>query len=76
MQHFAEVITDEIFAITCDRCGYRYDSDDVEFREFLVIDRVVGYGSVFGDGNHIRMDLCQHCAKKILGTWIQPSKIA
>jgi antitoxin CcdA len=74
VQHFTEVISEEIFAITCDRCGDRYDSDDVEFNEFLTIDRVVGYGSIFGDGKHIRLDLCQRCTKTLLGPWIQSGK--
>jgi hypothetical protein len=25
------------------------------------IDKVVGYGSMFGDGNRVQIDLCQGC---------------
>lgn len=55
-------------AIQCDACGKRYEAEDVfEIQEFLHIDFQAGYGSVFGDENHIQADICQHCLKLRLG---------
>lgn len=48
----------------CDKCGKEYEMKDdgwVEVQEFLNINFVGGYGSVFGDGNKIRCDICQYC---------------
>ncbi len=28
------------------------------------------YGSIFGDSNRLKLDLCQHCLKDVLGQWI------
>lgn len=53
--------------IQCDDCG-RIDSvNDFEMGEYLRIDFVGGYGSVFGDGYRIKADLCQYCVQKRLG---------
>jgi len=60
-----------ISAKKCDRCGKLSNIDDAEFKEFLSIDRVCGYGSVFGDGERIAVDLCQRCVKNILGEWLR-----
>ncbi|MEK8164829.1 hypothetical protein [Morganella morganii] len=49
--------------------------DDPEFHEFLSIDRQVGFGSVFGDGNHLKLDLCQHCVKTLLNSWLSVSEL-
>jgi len=54
-------------SIICDRCGREYDTDTfLEAQEFLHIDFVGGYGSIFGDGSHIRCDLCQHCLMDLI----------
>ena len=34
--------------------------------KFHHIDFFGGYGSVFGDGNRLKVDICQHCLKKII----------
>jgi len=60
-----------ISAKKCDRCGELSNIDDSEFKEFLSIDHVCGYGSVFGDGERIAVDLCQRCVKNILGEWLR-----
>lgn len=76
MQQFSK---NEVLALsskTCDRCGRRAELDNPEFQEFLSIDRVAGYGSVFGDGERLRLDFCQHCTKTLLGQWMQKGKIA
>ena len=76
MQQFSKVEVFSLSAKVCDRCGRRAELATSEFQEFLSLDRVAGYGSVFGDGECLRLDLCQHCTKKLLGVWIQSGIIA
>ena len=58
----------EITAIVCDICKKEYKIEDVfEIQEFYHVSFEAGWGSVFGDGNRIECDICQHCLKKILG---------
>ncbi|MCQ8230569.1 hypothetical protein [Pectobacterium carotovorum] len=45
--------------------------DNQEFQEFLSVGRIADFGSIFGDGESLRLDLCQHCVKDVLGQWIQ-----
>ncbi len=55
-------------SIICDRCGRRSDieSDDVEFDEYLSLNRIGGYGSIIGDGTRLQLDLCEYCIKELL----------
>lgn len=76
MQQFSKTEILSLSAKICDRCGRRAELDNPEFQEYLSIDRVAGYGSAFGDGERIGLDLCQHCVKNLLGPWIQLGKIA
>lgn len=59
--------------IRCDRCDRLAEMGDseLEFQEFVSIDRKAGYASIFGDGNHVQVDLCQHCLKDTLGPWLR-----
>ncbi|ARV18619.1 hypothetical protein AEP_01675 [Curvibacter sp. AEP1-3] len=59
--------------LICDRCGRQAKRDDLdcEFHEFMSIQYRAGFGSIFGDGNGVEVDLCQHCVKDSLGTWIR-----
>lgn len=57
--------------IRCDRCGRLADLGDFEFQEFASIDFTAGYGTIFGDGNDVQVDLCQHCLKETLGPWLR-----
>ncbi|EMN3010759.1 hypothetical protein AB7Y49_19125 [Providencia vermicola] len=74
MQFFTahEVII--ISAKYCDRCHLHAEKDDPEFHEFLSIDRQAGFGSTFGDGNNLKLDLCQHCVKELLNPWLSVSE--
>ena len=65
--HAVEVKKPE--SITCDVChsSYYHDSDWEEIQEFQRIDFIGGYGSIFGDGNHMAADICQKCLKNLLG---------
>lgn len=67
-------------SITCDVCGKTYDEDDdcFETQEFISIHHDCGYNSVFGDGNMIYIDICQHCFKEMVGDRInvmEPARI-
>lgn len=59
--------------VCCDRCGRTSDTDglDHEFHEFVSISHKAGYGSIFGDGNSVEADLCQHCIRDVLGNWLR-----
>ena len=61
--------------IQCDLCGNSYregrtHEDDFQIQEFHEIDFVGGYGSVFGDGTRVKLDICQHCLKGLIGNFI------
>jgi hypothetical protein len=68
-----ETIEKEVcISITCDICKKVYSTDDIfETQEFTYIRNDCGYGSVFGDGEVIELDICQHCLKEILGKYIR-----
>lgn len=72
MKNFKEVpdIRQELDYITCDRCKKTYD-DIMEIQEFLCYENDAGYGSIMGDGNKLRAELCQHCVKEVLGPYIR-----
>ena len=65
----------ELHSVSCDRCGraaWPFDADDiVELQEFLYVCFTGGYGSVFGDGARMEVDLCQHCVKELLGPYLR-----
>jgi hypothetical protein len=51
----------------CDICKKTYREDDwQEVQEFIRIHQVCGFGSVFGDGITLSLNICQHCVKKLL----------
>lgn len=72
MKNKIEVTKKEFVAksIMCDICGKTYDLNtmegQLEEQEFLFLDFVAGYNSVFGDMNHIECDICQYCLKKMI----------
>lgn len=74
MQFFAPYEDLMVSAKSCDRCHFHAEKDDPEFHEFLSIDRQVRFGSVFGDGNRLKLDLCQHCVKALLDQWLSVSE--
>jgi antitoxin CcdA len=65
MKRFKEKIIHDVSAIKCDICKIWYE-DILELQEFTNIDRHCGYNSVFGDGEYLQIDICQHCLKQIL----------
>ena len=49
----------------------KYNEDQMEIQEFVRINTVGGYNSVFGDGREIKLDMCQKCFKEKLGEFVQ-----
>ena len=75
MQHTrtrTETVT-ETALVTCDRCHREMapNDQDCEHQERVAIRFRAGYSSVFGDGNLVEADLCQHCVKEVLGPWLR-----
>jgi hypothetical protein len=64
-----EVERVKLDGIECDYCKMRYSDNDYEIQEFVCIRFTGGYGSVFGDGDVVELDLCQHCFQKLLGSY-------
>ena len=60
-----------VHKIACDRCGKETVRNEPEFHEMTSIGFKAGYGSIFGDGNQVEIDLCQHCLRDTLGTWLR-----
>ena len=75
MKKFEQKPIDFLVAYSCDCCGREAKiGDDFEASEFISINYVGGFQSIFGDGSHISIDVCQHCLKEKLGTWLKITK--
>lgn len=57
---------DKVIGLKCDHCLKEYE-DVFELQEFIHINFIGGDASVFGDGYEYEADICQHCAKLLLG---------
>jgi len=55
----------------CDRCGFEELSDQPSSFEMTAISFVAGYGSKFGDGSSVAIDLCETCLRETLGPWLR-----
>lgn len=65
---FNERMVKEIeYGYTCDDC----QKEIADTQESLHWQMCGGYGSVFGDGTEMTLDLCQDCVKARLGDVIQ-----
>lgn len=60
-----------VCAITCDRCRVEVQRGKTGFDAIVSIHIDAGYGSIFGDGNRVEIDLCEKCLKGNLGTWLR-----
>lgn len=57
--------------IECDKCHKVFDERDfIDWQEAVGINMTGGYGSVFGDGATISLDLCQNCFKELCGDFV------
>jgi hypothetical protein len=63
-------VIESVASYICDSCHKEFDND-LDIQEFLHFRNHAGWGSVFGDGAVLSLDLCQDCVKKILGSFIQ-----
>lgn len=53
----------EVTGVECSKCKQFIDAEDVmEFQEIMSCRTISGFGSVWGDGATVEVDLCQHCA--------------
>jgi len=59
-------------SVICDVCKKEFscDKDIMELEEFHHIRFRGGYASVFADDVPYKVDICQHCFKKLLGEYI------
>lgn len=73
MKHKIPATDSALSSITCDRCGQTWQADTIDAVEFTSIDFTGGYGSTFGDGSEVELDLCQRCLKQTLGHWLRVS---
>lgn len=73
MKKYKKQSIDILSAFTCDKCGREadFENDGFEAQEFISIEKKAGFASVFGDGNELNIDLCQHCFKDLLGLWVK-----
>jgi hypothetical protein len=60
-----ESLNPELLGVICDRCHAQL-LDPVELGEVLHIRLHAGYGSEWGDGNIVELDLCDACAHGLL----------
>lgn len=65
--------------ITCDCCGNTYscsvsDVDVFKVQEFLNINFIGGYSSIFGDGARVSGNFCQECVNELLGKYLKIEK--
>lgn len=75
MREYRTRTISEVVASTCNRCQRQLSTDEPgEWQERLSFDHSCGFDSVFGDGNTISLDLCQHCVQEVLGQWLQITK--
>jgi len=65
-------IEKEVMSITCNKCKKTATPDDtIEWQEFFSYVSSGGYGSVFGDSQLYRIDLCQNCLQELLGSFVE-----
>ncbi|CAD6563128.1 hypothetical protein ACFQ3P_41890 [Paraburkholderia sabiae] len=74
MFDYRGVDREQIPVCVCDRCGRRMHHTDPEHAEKQSLAWRTGMHSIFGDGRNIRVDLCQHCLRRVLGLWLQISE--
>jgi hypothetical protein len=73
MKKFKRKSVKTLSVYICDKCGMQANFGDInslEVHEFISIEHVCGYHSIFYDGATATIDLCQHCFKETLGAWV------
>lgn len=63
-----------VASVRCDRCGVEARPDEgTGFGNMESLEFSTGWGSAFGDGNEVAVDLCHACLKETLGPWMRVS---
>ena len=79
MKNYKEInnIARELISMTCDKC-HRTEDDVMEIQEWMKLDVLGGYNSLFGDGERWQIDLCQTCMCESFGKYVRilPNPIA
>lgn len=72
MLQLRPITTNQLICV-CDRCSRDMNSEthDGEWEERISLSFRGGYHSIFGDGNLIECDLCQHCIKAMLEKYLR-----
>jgi hypothetical protein len=66
------IVTNEISEIICNVCNKTIlPSDFIEWQEAQSISFRGGFGSVFGDGSIVSIDICQNCFNEKLGDFVE-----
>lgn len=60
-----------VHEIRCDRCGKDTERGEPGFAQMTSIALDAGFGSIFGDGNRVEVDLCEPCLRDTLGAWLR-----
>jgi len=65
-----QVTQSVLVAVQCDRCGKVILADNgIEWQEAFSWTNKAGYGSVWGDGTTVSVDLCQRCTHEIFSAF-------
>lgn len=62
-----------VTAVVCDRCGTTV-REPLELQECVRVSLRPGYGSIWGDGNHVEADLCQACGHELFASFARVSE--
>jgi len=62
-----------ISKVICDKC-YHVLEDEMEIDECLSLRFKAGYGSKFGDGNNVKVDLCDDCLFELINSYCRCEK--
>ena len=65
-----EVKQRELVEWSCSICKLDFIKNQMEAQEVFHFSLNCGYGSVFGDGNEVYIDICQHCMEERLGEFV------
>lgn len=66
-----QITEQQLVLITCDRCKKTVTPDNIiEWQEFMSWRNTGGFGSVWGDGTQVSVDLCQQCTYDLFSEFV------